>query len=139
MELNGSGGNVGYRNMKRWLLINYGFFVIVEMVRLVFVVFDVEGVFVCSRYVFCCRYYISKGFNFLIYIDGWDKFKFYGILIYVGIDGYFCCILWLRVCSLNKKLEYIVYFYLKYVREINGVLFIIYGDRGIENVIVRDI
>lgn len=55
MELNGSGGNVGYRNMKRWLLINYGFFVIVEMVRLVFVVFDVEGVFVCSRYVFCCR------------------------------------------------------------------------------------
>lgn len=60
-------------------------------------------------------------------------------MIYVGIDGYLCCILWLRVCSLNKKLEYIVYFYLKYVREINGVLFIIYGDRGIENVIVRDI
>lgn len=139
LELNGSGGNVGYRNMKRRLLTNHGVLATAETVRLALVVLDAEGVLARSRHVLRRRQYISKGPNFSIHIDGWDKLKPYGISIHAGIDGYSRRILWLRACSSNKKPEYIAHFYLKYVREINGVPSIIYGDRGTENAIVRDI
>lgn len=139
LELNGSGGNVGYRNMKRRLLTNHGLLATAETVRLALVVLDAEGVLARSRHVLRRRQYISKGPNFSIHIDGWDKLKPYGISIHAGIDGYSRRILWLRACSSNKKPEYIAHFYLKYVREINGVPSIIYGDRGTENAIVRDI
>lgn len=139
LELNGSGGNVGYRNMKRRLLTNHGLLATAETVRLALVVLDAEGVLARSRHVLRRRHYISKGPNFSIHIDGWDKLKPYGISIHAGIDGYSRRILWLRACSSNKKPEYIAHFYLKYVREINGVPSIIYGDRGTENAIVRDI
>ncbi|OWF41011.1 uncharacterized protein LOC110463046 [Mizuhopecten yessoensis] len=138
-ELSKTGQNVGYRAMRRRLLTDHDINVTSETVRLALSVLDAEGVHTRSRHVFRRRHYLSKGPNFAIHIDGWDKLKPYGISIHAAIDGFSRRLVWLEACSSNRKTEYIAHFYMNYVREINGVPFIIYADKGTENSIVRDL
>lgn len=86
------------------LFIDYDIIVFLEIVCLVLFVLDVEGVFVRSCRCLYWWVYFNKGLNFVIYMDGWDKFKLFGILIYGVVDGYLWCVLWLCVCNLNKNL-----------------------------------
>lgn len=79
------------------------------------------------------------GLNFVVYLDGWDKLKLFGICIYGCVDGFLRCFFWFRVCNLNKNLEYVLRFNLDYVKEISGIFVVIYVDRGIENCIIRDL
>lgn len=138
-ELAGSSKNMGYRLMRRKLLIDHDVIASSETVRSALSVLDAEGVLARSRRCLYRRAYINKGPNFAIHIDGWDKLKPFGISVHGAIDGYSRRILWLRACNSNKNPLYVARFYLDYVKEINGVPMIIYADRGTEYSVTRDI
>ncbi|XP_078328013.1 uncharacterized protein LOC144623471 [Crassostrea virginica] len=138
-ELAGSSKNMGYRLMRRKLLIDHDVIASSETVRLALSALDAEGVLARSRRCLYRRAYINKGTNFAIHIDGWDKLKPFGISVHGAIDGYSRRILWLRACNSNKNPLYVARFYLDYLKEINGVPMIIYVDRGTENSVTRDI
>lgn len=138
-ELAGTGRNIGYRAMRRRLLTDHGVNASAETVRVALQVLDSDGVNARARHALRRRVYFSKGPNFSVHIDGWDKLKPYGISVHAAVDGYSRRILWLHACSSNKKPEFIAQYYIDYVREINGLPCIIYADRGTENAIVRDL
>lgn len=54
------------------------------------------------------------------YIDGYDKFKFYGIVIYGCIDGYLWLILWLEVVLINNDFKVVVNYFINVVKERGG-------------------
>lgn len=138
-ELHGTSPNVGYRQMRRILLVDYGLIASCELVRLALTVVDPEGVAARQRRCLQRRQYVNLGPNFAIHIDGWDKLKPFGISVHGAIDGFSRRILWLEACDSNKNPKYVARYYLDYIKEMNGVPMIIYADRGTENVIVRDI
>lgn len=139
LELSGSARNIGYRAMRRRLMTNHDINATGETVRLALSVLDAEGVLARTRHVFHRRQYLSKGPNLSVHIDGWDKLKPYGISVHAAIDGFSRRLLWLKACNSNKKPEYVARFYMNYIQEINGVPCIVYGDRGTENSMVRDL
>jgi hypothetical protein len=139
LSLTGTGRNIGYRAMRMRLMTDHDINASAETVRLALSVLDAEGVLARSRRVLRRRHYLSKGPNFAIHIDGWDKLKPYGISVHAAVDGFSRRVLWLTACSSNKRPEYIAHFYMSYVREINGVPSIVYADRGTENAVVRDL
>lgn len=81
--------------------------------------------------------YFIKGFNFVWYIDGYDKFFRYGIKIYGCIDGFLCKIIWLKVSVFNKNLNSIVYYYIESIKRYGVCLRCLRVDLGIENVYVE--
>lgn len=137
-ELSNSGENSGYRQMRQRLLLNHQVTATSELVRLVLNVVDPSGVISRRARRLQRRIYTNRGPNFAIHIDGWDKLKPFGVSVHGAIDGYSRRILWLHACNSNKKPEYIAKQYLDFIKEINGVPVRVYGDRGTENVIVRD-
>lgn len=138
-ELSGSGGDIGYRGMRRRLLVDHDLNVSCELVRLALTVLDAEGVIRRRQRRLQRRRYINEGPNFCVHLDGWDKLKPFGISIHGCVDGFSRRILWLRACNSNKNPEYISRFYIDYIKEINGVPVVVYADRGTENCIVRDL
>lgn len=50
------------------------------------------------------------------YIDGFDKLKFYGFVIYGVIDGFLKRILWLEVVLLNSDFVVIGFYFLNSVK-----------------------
>lgn len=74
-ELAGSSKNMGYKLMRRKLLIDNDVIASSETVRLALSVLDAEGVLATSRRCLYRRAYV----NFAIHIDGWDKLKPFGI------------------------------------------------------------
>lgn len=51
------------------------------------------------------------GFNFVWYVDGYDKLKLFGLYFYGWIDGYSRWIMWLEVVFINRNLVVIVKYY----------------------------
>lgn len=137
-ELSSSGENAGYRQMRQRLPLNHQLIATSELVRLVLNVVDPSGVVSRRARRLQRRIYTNKGQNFAIHIDGWDELKPFGISVHDAIDGYSRSILWLHACNSTKKPEYIAKHYIDFIREINGVPVRVYGDRGTENVIIRD-
>lgn len=60
------------------------------------------------RYRFRRRVYRFKGFNYLWYIDGYDKLKLFGFCVYGVIDGFSRRILWFEVLSINSDFRVVV-------------------------------
>ena len=139
LELSASGENAGYRQMRQRLLINHGLAATFEMVRLILGLIDPQGVALRQAGRLRRRIYINNGPNIAIHLDGWDKLNPYGLSIHGAVDGFSRRVLWLKSCDSNKKPMYISSFYLDYIREINGIPVRVYGDRGTENSIVRDV
>lgn len=138
-ELSGTGQNIGYRSMRRRLLVDHGIIATSDSVRLTLSVLDAEGVLSRSRRSLRRRTYINNGPNYAIHIDGWDKLKPFGVSVHGAVDGFSRRVLWLRACDSNKKPQYVVQFYIDFVKEINGIPMIIYADRGTENSTIRDL
>lgn len=102
----------------------------------IFKCIDLEGVRCCIKRCLRCREYLNLGLNYLWYLDGYDKLKFYGICIYGCIDGYFREIIWFEVVFFNNNLWFIVGYFVDVVFKIGGCLKIVRVDMGIENGIV---
>ncbi|KAH3880776.1 hypothetical protein DPMN_004697 [Dreissena polymorpha] len=83
--------------------------------------------------------YINNGPNFAIHLDGWDTLKPYGLSIHGAVDRFSRRVLWLKCCDSNKKPMYTSSLYLDYIRESNGIPVRVYGDRGTEHSIIRDV
>lgn len=69
-------------------------------------------------------------------MDGYDKFKLFGFVIYGVIDGFSRKILWFEVVCFNSLLDSIVIYYLNIVKEFEGCLVWLIIDLGIENGLV---
>lgn len=138
-ELNRQGQHIGYRIMRRRVQSNHHLNATAETVRRILSVLDREGVLARSHRIIRRRLYNNPGPNFAIHMDGWDKLKPYGVSIHAAVDGYSRRILWLKACDSNKNPHYVAYFYLNYIREINGVPVLVYSDRGTENSLTRDL
>ena len=82
-----SGRQHGYRWMYLKLLQN-GFIVKRETVRLVFKELDPDGVCMRTAHRLVRRTYRNNGPNFLWHMDGYDKLKPYRIAIHGCIDGF---------------------------------------------------
>lgn len=75
--------------MIRRLRRKYNLIVRRDTIMKCFRVIDFEGVERRKRRRLKRRRYVTLGFNFIWYVDGWDKFVFFGIFIYGAIDGFF--------------------------------------------------
>ena len=100
---------------------------------------DAVGVDLRRRHRLNRRVYLSRGPNYLIHIDGYDKLKPYGIAIHGAIDGYSRRILWLEAGPSNNNPKYIAKFCLDFVKDCRRVPRVMRSDGGTENVIVRDL
>lgn len=89
--------------------------------------------------MFLRRVYYNKGLNFLIYIDGYDKLKFFGIVIYGVIDGYLRKIFWLEVFNINNNFRVVVRYFINYICKLKRVFWFVCLDYGSENNIIKDI
>ena len=138
-ELRGSGQNLGYRAMWRRLKTRYNIQISQEIVRQLLLELDPEGVAARLRHRLRRRQYVSKGPNYLVHVDGYDKLKPFGFAVHGAIDGFSRKILWLNVGFTNNDPRFIAQFYLNYVQNINGVPCIVRADRGTENSIIHDI
>ena len=85
------------------------------------------------------RAYHGHGPNGVIYIDGYDKLKPFGISIHGAICGYSRKILWLQACPSKNDPRRVAHYYIDYLRDINGVPRLIRTDAGTENVEVQAI
>ena len=101
-ELRGSGSNIGYRQMTRRLVNDYGLIVDRETVRELLKILDPEGVELRAKRSLKRRQYRTKGPNFLWHIDGYDKLKPFGFCIHGAIEGLSRQILWLDVGFTNN-------------------------------------
>ncbi|KAJ8307295.1 hypothetical protein KUTeg_009205, partial [Tegillarca granosa] len=72
------------------------------------------------------RRYFNKGPNYLVYIDGYDKLKPFGLAIHGAI------------CGTNNNPKVTAAYFLNYVKEISGVPRCIRMDRGTENGYLED-
>ena len=138
-ELQGSGQHLGYRAMWRRLKTRYNICIQQDVVRQLLLILDYEGVEARSRRRLRRREYFSRGPNYLVHMDGYDKLKAFGFAVHGAIDGFSRKMLWLQVGFTNNDLRYIANFFMEYVRDINGVPCVVRGDRGTENSLVRDI
>lgn len=138
-ELAGSGQNLGYRAMWHRLRTTYSLPVTQEATRILLRGLDPEGVALRSSRRIIRREYICPGPNYLIHIDGYDKLKQFGFAVHAAIDGFSRKILWLYVGKTNNNPQIIAKFFIDFVKRIEGMPRIIRGDRGTENVLVRDI
>lgn len=131
--------NAGYRTV--WKVLNTRGKVRVsqETVRLILKVLDDEGVQLRSQHRLRRRSYFSRGPNYSIHIDGYDKLKPYGIAIHGCIDGYSRKILWLKAAYTNNDPKIVARYYLDYIKTIRKVPRLVRSDCGTENCIIRDI
>ena len=108
-----------------------------ETVRIILLYLDPEGVQARRQHSLVRRMYISKGPNYLMHIDGWDKLKRYGLAVHGCIDGFSRRIMWLEASRSNNDPFQICHYFCQMVTEINGLPHIIRSDRGTENVNIQ--
>ena len=87
---------------------------------------------------FTRRSYFSSGPNFLWHIDGYDKLKPYGLCIHGCICGFSRKILWLNVYKTNNNPRVVAGYFLETVEKHGGTAYMVRGDFGTENVLVRE-
>ena len=138
-ELDGSGGEVGYRHMHQRLLIKYKLVASRETVRKTIAALDPEGVRQRSMRRFRHRVYSVRGPNDMWHIDGYDKLKPFGFAIHGAIDGYSRRILWLHVGRSNNDPRIVAQYFVDYIRGIRGTARRIRADFGTENTHVAQI
>ena len=107
-----------------------------ETVRVILKVVDPDGVMNRSRHRLRRRIYVSKGPNYVWYIDGYGKLKPYGFAIHGCIDGYSRKILWLKVLSTSNDPKVISDVFVKHISNVMTTPQIIRSERGSENVAI---
>ena len=110
-----------------------------ETVRIALKIIDPDGVHLRSQHRLRRRQYTSKGPNYVIHIDGYDKLKPFGIAIHGCVDGYSRRILWLKAGPTNNNPYVTARCFVDYLREIKSVPRMVRCDRGSENVVIKDI
>lgn len=73
------------------------------------------------------------GFDYIWYMDLYDKLKLYGLCINGCIDGFLRNIIWLECYWISSDLIIIVGYFINVIDVRKGCLKCIWGDRGIEN------
>lgn len=135
----GSGECLGYRSMTRRLRTSHHLNVQRSTVRLLQHVLDPVGVENRTSRRFRRRIYTSRGPNYIIHVDGYDKLKPYGFAIHGAIDGFSRKVLWLTVGPSNNNPRIICNLFLKFICRLNAVPLIVRADRGTENSIIANI
>ena len=85
------------------------------------------------------RSYYAPGPNFIWHIDGYDKLKPYGLCIHGCICGYSRRVMWLNVYTTNNDPKVVGGYYLATVEKYGGTAYLIRGDFGTENVLIKNL
>jgi hypothetical protein len=120
-ELQGSGSNVGYRNMWQRLVNDHHLVVNKETVRHALRLIDPDGTARRLRHRLQRRQYVTKGPNFIWHIDGYDKLKPFGFCVHGCIDGYSRRILWLEVGLSNNNPAVIAKYFVDCVQSVAAI------------------
>ena len=126
----------GYLHGYRWMharCIQHGLLVSRDVVRVILLILDAEGVRLRTARRLRRRQYCAAGPNFLWHLDGYDKLKPYGLCIHGCIDGYSRYIVWLRVYSTNHDPKLVAGYFMDAAEELMAVPKLVRGDRGTEN------
>ncbi|XP_061920002.1 uncharacterized protein LOC133660480 [Entelurus aequoreus] len=136
-QLQTSGQLCGYR----WMYTKCkedGLHVKKEEVRLILKELDPRGVELRGRRRLHRRNYFAKGPNYIWHFDSYDKLKPFGICINGCIDGFSRKIIWMNAFTTSSDPTVIGGYYMEAVKKLGGCPRIVRGDRGTENVKVRD-
>ncbi|KAL2091658.1 hypothetical protein ACEWY4_013921 [Coilia grayii] len=136
-QLQTSGQLCGYRWMYTKCKEN-GLHIKKENIRLIVKELDPRGVE--RRRRLHRRNYFAKGPNYIWHLDSYDKLKPFGICINGCIDGFSRKIIWTNAytTSRDSKNHWRLGSYMESVNRLGGCPRIVRGDRGTENVQVRD-
>ncbi|XP_061739265.1 uncharacterized protein LOC133556012 [Nerophis ophidion] len=136
-QLQTSGLLCGYR----WMYTKCkedGLHVKKEEVRLILKELDPRGVELRARRRLHRRNYFAKGPNYIWHFDSYDKLKPFGVCINGCIDGFSRKIIWMNAFTTSSDPKIIGGYYMEAVKKFGGCPRIVRGDRGTENVKVRD-
>ena len=136
-QLQTSGQLCGYRWMYTKCKEN-GLHIKKEEVRLILKELDPRGVELRGRRRLHRRNYFAKGPNYICHFDSYDKLKPFGICINCCIDGFSRKIIWMNAFTTSSDPKIIGGYYMEAVQKFGGCPRIVRGDRGTENVKVRD-
>lgn len=120
-------------------LLNHGITTSRRLVSEIQRIVDPDGVQNRRHRNFTRRVYSSKGPNFVIHIDGYDKLKRFGFPIHGAICGFSRRILWLKAINSNNDPHVVATLFMEYVNDIKAVPRCVRMDAGTENVLVEDI
>ncbi|XP_061745248.1 uncharacterized protein LOC133544166 [Nerophis ophidion] len=107
-------------------------------VRLILKELDPRGVELRARRRLHRRNYFAKGPNYFWHFDSYDKLKPFGICINGCIDGFSRKIIWMNAFTTSSDPKIIGGYYMEAVKKFGGCPRIVRGDRGTDNVKVRD-
>ena len=138
-ELSSTGYTLGYRAMQRRLRNVHSISVDRVSIRLALAYIDPDGVAERRKRRLSRRLYWSKGPNYLIHLDGWDKLKPFGLCVHGGIDGFSRKILWLAVSRSNNDPFQVCHYFCQWIKQVKGLPFVVRTDRGTENVNVEHV
>ena len=124
--------DVGYRTIQRILNVTLGLRFSQRTVQTILQVVDTR-VRRRTAHRLRRRVYHRVGPNGVIHMDGYDKFKPFGFAIPWAICGYSRKILWLYGCPSNKDPKRVAFYFVHYLRKMQGVLTLIRTDAGTEN------
>jgi len=134
-QLRDSGQCIGYRQMQR-RCIHTGFNVSQNIIRIILKELDPEGVEARKKHCLKRRKYYSKGPNWAMHIDGYDKLKPFGFNIHGAIDGFSRRILWVEIIKSNKDPLEVLSLFTRYIKKLKAVPRKVVADRGTENVLI---
>ena len=136
-QLQASGQLHGYRWMFTKCKEN-GLHVRKEDIRLILKELDPRGVELRRSRRLHRRSYFATGPNYIWHLDAYDKLKPFGICISGCIDGFSRKIIWLNAFTTSSDPKIVGGYYMEAVERTGGCPRIARGDRGTENVKVRD-
>ncbi|XP_062317543.1 uncharacterized protein LOC134021084 [Osmerus eperlanus] len=136
-QLQASGQLLGYRWMFTKCKEN-GLHVRKEDIRLILKELDPRGVELRRSRRLHRRSYFATGPNYIWHLDAYDKLKPFAICISGCIDGFSLKIIWLNAFTTSSEPKIVGGYYMEAVERTGGCPRIARGDRGTENVKVRD-
>lgn len=139
LEIQGSGGKLGYRSL--WSKIRNVYQLKVKQKTVMFMLreLDPDGVEARSRYRLKRRVYNVPGPDYVWHSDNYDKLKRYGFPMYGFIDGYSKKVLFIGLSSSNNDPEVIANYFLKTVKKHKLLPTILRTDKGTEATVMGEL
>lgn len=135
-QLRESGRQHGYRWMAKKCSFS-GLKSTQDEVRIILRALDPEGTQQRKARRLTRRTYISKGPDFLWHFDSYDKLKRFGFCINGCVDGFSRLVIWLNCYVTSSNPRIIGGYFLEAIAALGGCPLLIRGDRGTENILVR--
>ena len=110
-----------------------------KIVLLILSALDPDGAALRRTRRLRCRTYRTKDPNHLWHLDGCDKVKPFGIAIHGCNDGFSRKVIWLSAYYTNNDPQVVAGYYFNAVSEAGRCSFMLRGDRGTENVPVKQL